>query len=108
MAASTKIGREADEQRPRTGFNEEEQGRHHDEDDEFFELDVEVLNSIPVHSYYEHHATTREALLANCLLPINYVSKAIPTDRSPCIRPPPKRSVIHRESPIGSHQGMLE
>lgn len=97
-AVSTKIGREADERHRKTGFSEEEEKRHHDEDDEFFELDLEVLNSIPVASYYEQHATTREALLANCLLPIKYICKAIPTDRSPCIGPPQKR-VIHGESP---------
>ncbi|PKU65408.1 hypothetical protein MA16_Dca013553 [Dendrobium catenatum] len=34
-------------------------------DEEFFEIELEALNSIPLPVYYEHRLTTGEALLAN-------------------------------------------
>ncbi|XP_020106462.1 uncharacterized protein LOC109722748 [Ananas comosus] len=55
---------------------------HQNDEEEFFELDLEVLNRIETLQYYEHRQTTAEALLANCLLPVEYICNAIPIESS--------------------------
>nr|XP_009800796.1 PREDICTED: uncharacterized protein LOC104246635 [Nicotiana sylvestris] len=56
----------------------EEEGE--DEEEEFFEIDLEIVNNIPPPHYWESYftAATSSTLLANCLLPISDVSCAIP------------------------------
>ncbi|KAK7267972.1 hypothetical protein RIF29_20653 [Crotalaria pallida] len=51
-----------------------------EEDEELFEIDLEAVNCIPPpHYYWESHFTsTKNALLANCLVPISDISSAVP------------------------------
>ncbi|CAA2995191.1 Hypothetical predicted protein [Olea europaea subsp. europaea] len=55
-------------------FIEEEE-----EEGDLFEINLEVVNKIPPPQYYwDSYFTTSDTLLANCLLPISDVSRAIP------------------------------
>lgn len=50
-----------------------------EEEEELFEINLEVVNSIPPPHYFENYFTaTGNTLFANCLLPIADVSSAIP------------------------------
>ena len=52
-----------------------------EEEEELFEIDLEAVNCIPPPHFLEscyYTSTGNIALLANCLLPISDVSKAIP------------------------------
>ncbi|KAK9290691.1 hypothetical protein L1049_008865 [Liquidambar formosana] len=51
-----------------------------EEEGELFEINIEAVNSIPPPQYYweSYFTATGNALLANCLLPIDDVSSAVP------------------------------
>ncbi|CAI9780214.1 unnamed protein product [Fraxinus pennsylvanica] len=51
-----------------------------EEERDLFEINIEVVNKIPPPQYYwdRYFTTTSDTLLANCLLPISDVSRAIP------------------------------
>lgn len=54
-----------------------------DVDDDLFEIDLDFLDNIPPPQYYEAHLTADGiVLLANCLLPIDDISSAIPIKSS--------------------------
>lgn len=54
-----------------------------DADDDLFEIDLDFLDKIPPPQYYEAHLTADGiVLLANCLLPIDDISSAIPIKSS--------------------------
>ena len=61
--------------------------RIEDEEDEedLFEIDLDVVNNFPPPHYWESYITaTNNALLANCLLPISDLSRAVPMVSKPC------------------------
>ena len=48
-------------------------------EEELFEINLHEFNHIPSSNYYDYQSTTTpKALLANCLVPIKYISDAIP------------------------------
>ncbi|CAI9766371.1 unnamed protein product [Fraxinus pennsylvanica] len=51
-----------------------------EEEQDLFEINLEVVNKIPPPQYYwdSYSTATSDTLLANCLLPISDVSRAIP------------------------------
>ncbi|KAK9676140.1 hypothetical protein RND81_11G057200 [Saponaria officinalis] len=51
-----------------------------EDDEELFEIDLEVVDNIPPPCYYwdGYFTTTTDALLANCLLPVTDLSNAVP------------------------------
>ncbi|CAI8602603.1 unnamed protein product [Vicia faba] len=57
-------------------------GLMEEDDEDLFEIDLEAVNYIipQPYNYWENNyfISTREALLANCLLPISHISSAIP------------------------------
>ncbi|KAA8518588.1 hypothetical protein F0562_016062 [Nyssa sinensis] len=56
-----------------------------EEEEELFEINLEVVNNIPPPHYWESYFTaTSNALLANCLLPIAAVSSAVPMVTKAC------------------------
>ncbi|GAA0145554.1 hypothetical protein Leryth_000957 [Lithospermum erythrorhizon] len=51
-----------------------------EEEDELFEIDLASVDNIPPPYYWEGYFTaTNNTLLANCLLPIDYISRAVPS-----------------------------
>jgi len=60
---------------------QQQRGRDKQED-ELFEISLEVLKDIPSPKYYEHQHTTKQALFANCLLPAQYICAAKPIESS--------------------------
>ncbi|XP_020581381.1 uncharacterized protein LOC110025306 [Phalaenopsis equestris] len=60
---------------------EEEEDQQKENREEFFEIEFQVLSSIPSLVYYEHRLTSKEALLANCLIPITTLCRAIPVEK---------------------------
>ncbi|KAK4419364.1 hypothetical protein Salat_2349300 [Sesamum alatum] len=73
-----------------SGPNEQkpiEIAQNEDEDDEdLFEINLEIVNKIPPPHYWESYftATTNTVLLANCLLPVADVSSAVPMVMRAC------------------------
>ncbi|KAL0905479.1 hypothetical protein M5K25_023903 [Dendrobium thyrsiflorum] len=59
---------------------QQQQQKKKNNDEEFFEIELEALNSIPLPVYYEHRLRTEEARLANCLIPITTLRRAIPME----------------------------
>lgn len=64
---------------------QEEKGRLEleiQEDEELFDIDLELVNNIPPPNYYweSYVLSTGDALLANCLLPATHLLNAIPVD----------------------------
>lgn len=63
------------------GISQDLGGIEEDEED-LFEIDLEAVNCISQHynTYWEsnYFTSSRDALLANCLLPISHISSAIP------------------------------
>lgn len=50
-----------------------------DPDEDLFEIDLDFLDNIPPPEHYEAHLTADGiVLLANCLLPVDDISSAIP------------------------------
>lgn len=48
-------------------------------EEELFEINLDEFNHIQSSNYYDYQSTTTaKALLANCLVPIKYISDAIP------------------------------
>ncbi|PIN05406.1 hypothetical protein CDL12_22051 [Handroanthus impetiginosus] len=57
----------------------DELARQEDDEEDLFEIDLEIFSKIPPPHYWESYFTaTNNTLLANCLLPIADVSKAVP------------------------------
>lgn len=85
---------------------------HRNDEEEFFELDLEVLNRIETLQYYEHRQTTSEALLANCLLPVEYICNAIPIESSSRssgrMNVPSKRLAYTQNPTVGSRCGSFD
>lgn len=50
------------------------------EEEELFDIDLELVNNIPPPNYYweSYLLSTGNALLANCLLPVTDLSNAVP------------------------------
>lgn len=56
-----------------------EQDEEKEDEDDLFEINLELVENIPPPFYWESCFTsTRSTLLANCLLPITDVSRAVP------------------------------
>jgi hypothetical protein len=49
-----------------------------DEDEELFELDLALMDEVHAHSGYRDDDSKKEALLANCLMPVTCISNAKP------------------------------
>ncbi|KAL3532078.1 hypothetical protein ACH5RR_005599 [Cinchona calisaya] len=59
------------------------------EEEEFFEINLEIVHKIPPSHYCESYFTATSSshtLLANCLLPVTEVSSAVPTIAKACDR----------------------
>lgn len=54
-----------------------------EEEEELFEINLDVVNKIPPPQYNYWKTSNKEALLANCLLPISHLSGAVPIQYSP-------------------------
>ncbi|KZV27944.1 hypothetical protein F511_36674 [Dorcoceras hygrometricum] len=60
------------------------QDEEKEDDDDLFEINLEVVDNIPPPFYWESCFTsTRSTLLANCLLPITDVARAVPITMAP-------------------------
>ncbi|CAI9097756.1 OLC1v1034238C1 [Oldenlandia corymbosa var. corymbosa] len=68
---------------------DDDQEEEEEDDDDLFEIDLNVVNYINPPDYYWDSvylmgkATTHQALLANCLLPISDISSAVPAAAKP-------------------------
>lgn len=49
-----------------------------DEDEELFELDLALMDQVQMHCGYRDDDSKKEALLANCLMPVACISNAKP------------------------------
>lgn len=86
--AGVQLGREILMENMRADKEEEEEDNDDNlEEDDLFEINLDVVNYIPPPNYYWdciYFTATTHALFANCLLPIADVSSAIPTLPEPC------------------------
>lgn len=60
--------------------SQEEYIDNEEEEEELFEINLEIVDHLPPPQYYweSYFTATSKALLANCLLPISHISSAVP------------------------------
>ncbi|KAM7526068.1 hypothetical protein LguiA_015970 [Lonicera macranthoides] len=60
--------------------NTQEEYIDEEEEEELFEINLEIVDHLPPPQYYSesYFTATSKALLANCLLPVSHISSAVP------------------------------